>query len=137
MSDVPTALLGVSNRIRMSDNILLRRMYGCSKYQRVYQHFVLVSILIPIYHLGEEFTSPAPPACKDKKSSCNHWKGLGYCTQKYVGYMYAQCPETCGFCEEATTIPTTSSTTTATPTCGKPNWKGDNWCDDMNNNEGL
>ena len=33
MSDVPTSLLGVSDRIRMADNILLRRMYGCSKYQ--------------------------------------------------------------------------------------------------------
>ena len=32
MSDVPTALLGASDRIRMADNILLRRMYGCSKY---------------------------------------------------------------------------------------------------------
>ena len=55
--------------------------------------------------------------------------------------MYSNCPETCGFCEEATTIPTTASTTTTTTTttagCAKPNWKGDNWCDDENNNAGM
>jgi len=113
MSDVPTALLGASDKIRMSDNILLRRMYGCS----------------------EEFTTPTT-VCKDLKSGCAGWKAKGYCTEKYVGYMYSNCPETCGFCEEATTIPTTSSTTTVAG-CAKPNWKGDNWCDDENNNEGC
>ena len=51
--------------------------------------------------------------------------------------MYNNCPQTCGHCdEETTTIPTTSSTTT-TAGCAKPNWKGDNWCDDVNNNEGI
>ena len=51
--------------------------------------------------------------------------------------MYSNCPQTCGHCdEETTTIPTTSSTTT-TAGCAKPNWKGDNWCDDVNNNEGI
>ena len=31
---------------------------------------------------------------------------------------------------------TTTTTTTTTAGCYKTSWKGDNWCDDENNNEG-
>ena len=44
---------------------------------------------------------------------------LGYCIEKYNGYMYRNCLQTCVICEEATTIPTTAFTITTTPTTTK------------------
>mmetsp|Transcript_23952 Transcript_23952/g.72375 ORF Transcript_23952/g.72375 Transcript_23952/m.72375 type:complete len:206 (+) Transcript_23952:2-619(+) len=37
--------------------------------------------------------------CADLRTSCGYWKGKGYCTGKYQGFMEENCPHACGKCE--------------------------------------
>ena len=44
------------------------------------------------------FTESSEDSCADKKSSCNYWANLGYCSEKYTGYMFNNCKKSCGLC---------------------------------------
>ena len=59
------------------------------------------------------------------------WTAHGAVNQRF-DIHYLPSPTT------TTQPPTTTTTTTTQPLgCGFPYWKGDNWCDDENNNEGC
>ena len=36
--------------------------------------------------------------CRNLNSGCEYWRGLGYCTHSYVGYMNNNCKFSCGLC---------------------------------------
>ena len=44
------------------------------------------------------FTESSEDSCADKRSSCNYWTNLGYCSEKYTGYMFNNCKKSCGLC---------------------------------------
>ena len=44
------------------------------------------------------FTESSEDSCADKKSSCNYWANIGYCTEKFTGYMFNNCKKSCGLC---------------------------------------
>jgi peroxidase len=49
------------------------------------------------------FVPPPPPAadeaCVNKQERwCPYWKGLGFCTERFVNYMKQNCKKECGYC---------------------------------------
>merc|ERR1719158_1936634 len=102
---------------------------------------------------GGSPSPPSPPSPTPPSDACGspQWKGDNYCDDENnnagCGYDGGDCcgddvnTQYCSACE--CLDPNGQPTTTAAPApppsdaCGYPQWKGDNYCDDGNNNAGC